>query len=80
MSIGFMAEFHWSEPFGSGRGSTSGSGCCGCCGSCCSKSFDEDAFEEQVRKDLEKTRDPNAPVPVQQQMTPSSGMQANFGP
>ena len=42
----------------------------GCCGSCCKDSFDEDTFEDQVRKDMEKTRDPNASVhnPQQQPM------------
>ncbi|KAF8153246.1 hypothetical protein B0H34DRAFT_635135, partial [Crassisporium funariophilum] len=28
----------------------------GCCGSCCNDSFDEDKFEQHVKKDLEKTR------------------------
>ncbi|TFK31501.1 hypothetical protein BDQ12DRAFT_129184 [Crucibulum laeve] len=52
-------------------------GCCnrnhsGCCGSCCSDSFNEDAFDKQVQKDMEHTRDPNAPPP--QQPGPSQEM------
>ncbi|KAG6860612.1 hypothetical protein C0995_009366 [Termitomyces sp. Mi166 len=37
-------------------------GCCngnrqaGCCNSCCGDSFDEDAFDKEVKKDMEKTR------------------------
>lgn len=67
----------FSEPFGSGRGSTAG-----CCGSCCNKSFDEDYFEEQVRKDTEKTRDlngqqSNKDTLQQQQMAPSQEMGVN---
>ncbi|KAF4612761.1 hypothetical protein D9613_011721 [Agrocybe pediades] len=38
----------------------------------------EDAFDEQVKKDMEKTRDPNAPSspPKNQQMAPTEGMSA----
>jgi hypothetical protein len=72
-----MSIKHLSETYGSGRGSTSQAGCCG---PCCSKSFDADAFEDEVRKDMEKTRDPNAvPNPQRQQMTPSQGMAVNSG-
>ncbi|SJL10515.1 uncharacterized protein ARMOST_13901 [Armillaria ostoyae] len=48
-------------------GSDSGTSTSGCCGSCCDKSFNEDSFDEQVRSDLEATRDPNAPRPEQMQ-------------
>jgi len=60
-------------------------GCCGsrnsnagCCGSCCGKSFDEDIFDEQVKKDLEKTRDPDAAPPTEKQPPPSEGMIAKL--
>lgn len=45
------------ERYGAGSGS---GGSAGCCGSCCKASFDEDAFDAEVKKDMEKTRDPNA--------------------
>ncbi|PBK63215.1 hypothetical protein ARMSODRAFT_546382 [Armillaria solidipes] len=48
-------------------GSDSGTSTSGCCGSCCDKSFNEDSFDEQVRRDMEVTRDPNAPRPEQMQ-------------
>lgn len=37
----------------------------GCCG-CWSDSFNEDAFEKEVAKDMERVRDPNAPVRTSQ--------------
>ncbi|KAF9011881.1 hypothetical protein BDQ17DRAFT_1218170, partial [Cyathus striatus] len=53
-------------------------GCCdngGCCGSCCSKSFNEDTFDEDIQKDMEKTRDPNAASPsTNTQPTANQGM------
>ncbi|PPQ96073.1 hypothetical protein CVT26_004705 [Gymnopilus dilepis] len=57
----FSALTSWS-----GTQALGANGCCsknrnaGCCGGCCSDKFDEDAFDAQVKKDLEKTRDPNA--------------------
>ncbi|KAK0220888.1 hypothetical protein EDD85DRAFT_265768 [Armillaria nabsnona] len=48
-------------------GSGSGTSTSGCCGSCCDKSFNEDSFDEQVRRDMEATRDSNAPRPEQMQ-------------
>lgn len=40
--------------------------CCGrnagCCGFCCNKGFNEDSFEDEVQKDIAKTRDSNAPA------------------
>ncbi|KIM36140.1 hypothetical protein M413DRAFT_449347 [Hebeloma cylindrosporum] len=59
-------------PYGAG-------GCCnsnstaGCCGSCC-KGFDEDVFDAQVKKDLEETRDPDAPPINPNQPEPKQGM------
>lgn len=59
LSLSFLNHSLFVAPYGAG-------GCCnsnstaGCCGSCC-KGFDEDTFDAQVKKDLEKTRDPNAP-------------------
>ncbi|KAF8884212.1 hypothetical protein CPB84DRAFT_172834 [Gymnopilus junonius] len=61
----FSALGSWSNTQAFGAG-----GCCGknrnagCCGSCCSDSFNEDSFDAQIQKDLENTRDPNAPAPV----------------
>ncbi|EFI27494.1 hypothetical protein CC1G_15529 [Coprinopsis cinerea okayama7 len=43
-------------------------GCCnsnttaGCCNSCFSSKFNEDNFEAELQRDMEKTRDPNAPI------------------
>ncbi|KAF8802361.1 hypothetical protein BYT27DRAFT_6765955 [Phlegmacium glaucopus] len=57
-------------------------GCCnsnttaGCCGSCCNNSFNEDRFEEQVKENLEKTRDPNAPITSKPQLAPTPDMSA----
>jgi len=39
-------------------------GCCGrnsqgCCGSCCADSFNEDTFDEQVKKDMARIRAPD---------------------
>ncbi|KAF9450025.1 hypothetical protein P691DRAFT_811266 [Macrolepiota fuliginosa MF-IS2] len=49
------------------RAGSTGLCCCGsryagCCGSCCNDRFNEDNFEDQVRNDMAKTRDPNVPV------------------
>ncbi|KAK0205406.1 hypothetical protein DFS33DRAFT_1383315 [Desarmillaria ectypa] len=54
-------------------GSGSGTSTSGCCGSCCDKSFNEDSFDEQVRRDMEATRDPNAPTRPEQ-MQPAQKM------
>lgn len=60
------------ETYGAGSGS---GGNAGCCGKCFKSSFDEDGFEEEVRRDMEKTRDPNAkvkePEPVPPMSTPT---------
>ncbi|KAF9034691.1 hypothetical protein BDZ89DRAFT_1062419 [Hymenopellis radicata] len=40
----------------------------GCCNPCCAKSFDEDAFDAAVAKDMQKTRDPNAPMQTTPEM------------
>ncbi len=53
----------FTDSYGSGSGTSTS----GCCGSCCDKSFNEDSFDEQVRRDMEATRDPNAPRPEQMQ-------------
>ncbi|EEB95972.1 hypothetical protein MPER_04975 [Moniliophthora perniciosa FA553] len=54
----FSALAQWCntpEPYG-----IRGCGCCdnpkGCCGSCCDRSFNDDNFDEEVKKDMEKTR------------------------
>lgn len=72
-----IRNVHWtlSDTYGSGNGTTSQAGCCG---SCFSKSFDGDAFDEAVRKDMEDTRDKTVPIP-QQQLAPSQGMTVNSG-
>lgn len=57
----------WTERYGGGSGSGRNAGCCD---SCCRSSFDEDAFDAQVKRDLEKTRDPNAQPAPTVQMTP----------
>ncbi|RDB23763.1 hypothetical protein Hypma_009490 [Hypsizygus marmoreus] len=44
------------DTFGAKCCSCCGSGQAGCCGSCCGDSFNEDAFDKQVKKDLAKTR------------------------
>ncbi|KAF9557806.1 hypothetical protein CPC08DRAFT_710119 [Agrocybe pediades] len=74
--LGAWCTTQYSESYGS-RG-CGGNSSAGCCGRCCSQSFDEDAFDEQVKKDMEKTRDPNAPSspPKNQQMAPTEGMSA----
>ncbi|KAG7442895.1 uncharacterized protein BT62DRAFT_362783 [Guyanagaster necrorhizus] len=58
------------KSYGSGSGTSTG-----CCGSCCDKSFNDDSFDEQVRKDMEATRDPNAPS-LTEQMQPVQKMTA----
>jgi len=54
-------------------------GCCGrssyagCCGGCCNESFNEDSFDQQVKKDLARTKaDPPLaqPQPVHEQPMP----------
>ncbi|PBK81402.1 hypothetical protein ARMGADRAFT_948250 [Armillaria gallica] len=60
---GACCMFSFSWYYGSGSGTSTS----GCCGSCCDKSFNEDSFDEQVRRDMEATRDPNAPRPEQMQ-------------
>ncbi|EDR10278.1 uncharacterized protein LACBIDRAFT_317006 [Laccaria bicolor S238N-H82] len=70
-----LATWCNTQTFGAG-----GCPCCrnhvnGCCGSCCNDSFDEDAFDKKVRKDLENTRDPNAPADSSAlQLAPSGDM------
>ncbi|KAF9530527.1 hypothetical protein CPB83DRAFT_850474 [Crepidotus variabilis] len=76
---GALSSWFNMKPYGSKSGSSS-SGCCGCC---CRKSFDEDAFEEEVRRDMEKTRDPNAPRlqhPTNQQPSQGNAMASHSVP
>ncbi|KAF9045245.1 hypothetical protein BJ165DRAFT_1404466 [Panaeolus papilionaceus] len=61
---GFGALTNWCTTGTWGSGGSNNTA--GCCGSCCNKSFDDDAFEEQVAKDMEKTRDPSAVVQSEQ--------------
>ncbi|KAH7910917.1 hypothetical protein BJ138DRAFT_1179940 [Hygrophoropsis aurantiaca] len=39
----------------------------GCCNSCFKKSFDEDNFDEQMKKEMERTRQDPPPQPVDTQ-------------
>ncbi|KAF8180109.1 hypothetical protein BJ912DRAFT_635726 [Pholiota molesta] len=61
-----LTAFCGTKTYGAGTGSA------GCCTSCCRHSFDEDAFDAQVKQDLEKTRDPNAQPKPTAQMSPDS--------
>ncbi|KAG1767810.1 hypothetical protein EDD22DRAFT_277767 [Suillus occidentalis] len=52
--------------------------CCGprgCCG-CCRESFDDDHFDEQMRREMERTKDTSQPVKTQP--GPSVNMTPNF--
>ncbi|KAL0946092.1 hypothetical protein HGRIS_012358 [Hohenbuehelia grisea] len=48
--------FSWctTKAYGAGSSTTQS----GCCGRCCGDSFNEDAFDKAVQKDLERTRSP----------------------
>ncbi|GLB39862.1 hypothetical protein LshimejAT787_0703720 [Lyophyllum shimeji] len=61
-------------PWGAG-GCCSRDGPSGCCGSCCGDSFNEDSFDKEVQKDLEKTRAPDGSEPGTTQVTqqPAAG-------
>ncbi|KAG2073961.1 hypothetical protein BDR04DRAFT_257099 [Suillus decipiens] len=53
--------------------------CCGpqgCCGGCCGESFDEDRFDEQIKREMERTKDISLPIEIQP--GPSVGMSANL--
>ncbi|KAG1819271.1 uncharacterized protein BJ212DRAFT_83214 [Suillus subaureus] len=53
--------------------------CCGaqgCCGGCCRESFDEDHFDEQMKREMERTKDTSRPVETQP--GPSVNMAANL--
>ncbi|KAG1752136.1 hypothetical protein EDB19DRAFT_1093590 [Suillus lakei] len=53
--------------------------CCGpqgCCGGCCRESFDEDHFDEQMKKEMERTKDTSQPVETQP--GPSGSMTTNM--
>ncbi|OJA14260.1 hypothetical protein AZE42_06867 [Rhizopogon vesiculosus] len=53
--------------------------CCGgpqgCCGSCCQGSLDEDNFDEQLKRETERTKATSQPVETQP--GPSDNMTAN---
>ncbi|KAM6501104.1 hypothetical protein JOM56_004118 [Amanita muscaria] len=48
---------------GEGYGSRNGNA--GCCDSCCKKSFDDDDFDEQVKRDMAKASAANATIVAQ---------------
>ncbi|KAF9476037.1 hypothetical protein BDN70DRAFT_882943 [Pholiota conissans] len=64
-----LTAFCGTQKYGSG-GCGSGNRNAGCCNSCCRSSFDEDAFDAEVKKDMERTRDPNAQPKPTAQMSP----------
>ncbi|KAF5325359.1 hypothetical protein D9619_009630 [Psilocybe cf. subviscida] len=67
-----LTAFCSTKTYGAGSGS---GGNTGCCGKCFKSSFDEDGFEDEVRKDMEKTRDPNAKVREPEAVPPMSTTQ-----
>ncbi|KIK92896.1 hypothetical protein PAXRUDRAFT_829542, partial [Paxillus rubicundulus Ve08.2h10] len=50
------------RPFGFNRSCCSNQGCCGCC---CRDSFDEENFDRQMQREMERTRDKTVPIPVE---------------
>ncbi|KAF8128705.1 hypothetical protein EV363DRAFT_1221404 [Boletus edulis] len=54
-----------------------GSGPRGCCGSCCDNSFNEDNFDEQLKK--AQAKNSANTEPVDSQPTPSQGMSTATG-
>ncbi|KAH7928330.1 hypothetical protein BV22DRAFT_1030820 [Leucogyrophana mollusca] len=54
--------------------------CCsqrGCCGCCCQSSFDDDNFDEQMKREMERTQQDRPVKPVDTQPVPSQNMSAS---
>ncbi|KAF9224782.1 hypothetical protein BS17DRAFT_779028 [Gyrodon lividus] len=69
------------RPFGFNRTCCSDQGCCGCC---CKDSFDEERFDKQMQKEMERTRDktvytPTKPVDTEPGATGEMMVQGSCG-